>query len=65
MNRKLPTILVSLMLATGAAACGGDDEANDGGGGQSDSPVNTDTPADNETVTPAPNDGGQGETDGE
>ena len=47
-------------LAFAAAGCGddGDDEPE---GGQSDAPVNTDTPAQNPGTTPAPESGGQNE----
>ena len=55
---------VAAALVLAAAGCG-DDKANDGGGGQSDSPVNTETPQDTPGATPAPNQSERGDAEGE
>ena len=58
MNRKLPTLLVSLMLATGAAACG-DGNSDGGEEPQNQAPQSDEGTNDPAEGLPAPEDGGQ------
>jgi hypothetical protein len=61
MRRTITAVTAALIIA-GTGACGSDDSTpNDGGGGQSDAPVNTDTPAQSGDTTPAPNQSKRGD----